>query len=255
MKNLLLVFTFFCHFSSVTSVCYCPGTCFNCYLANVYSYKYGRLPCNDYEAQSECERANWEVNDMVSTSVGLMDRLLEASIEKDILSVPQVGFIRSLIAKAVEDDKPEGDCSNGLLTETATSSALTHCFSPELLRQCVKVRQAIDTYQDGIAPKLQSFFYNTNFTHRDDGTTLFEASRELGLLIPSDNTSSATIMHERLVELIEVLRMRTRVKTARIRCASYEATTFEIDSAAWNTKIWWYASFWLAAATTAFLLP
>jgi hypothetical protein len=256
MKNLLLLLTFFRFFSSAASVCYCPIVCENCYIAGDYFYEYGRAPCNDIEAQKECEKANWEVMDMVSASVALMDRLLQVSLEKDVLTVPQVGFIRSLLAKAVEDDKPEGDCANGLLTETGISGTLTHCFSPELLQQCAKVREAGDTYQDSIAPRFERLFYSTNFTHRDDGTTLLEESRALGLLTASDTTSSGNTMHERLVELIEVLRTRTRVKTARIRCASYDATTQEISAASRTypvAKMWLYASFWLAG--TGLLLP
>jgi hypothetical protein len=201
------------------------------------------------EAQSECQRANWELIDMRDATVALIDRLAQVSLEKDILTVPQVGFIRSLLAKAVEDDRPEGDCSNGLATDTGLSGTLTHCFSPELLQQCSKVREAADWYQDSIAPRFESLFYSTNVTHRDDGTTLLEASRELGLLNTSDN-----IMHERLVELIEVLRIRTRVKTARIRCASYDATTEEISAARDDSfvRMWLYTSLWLAS--TALLL-
>jgi len=193
---------------------------------------------------------------MRDATVALIDRLAQVSLEKDILTVPQVGFIRSLLAKAVEDDRPEGDCSNGLLTNVGIAGTLTHCFSPELLQQCSKVREAADQYQAGIAEKFKSFFYSTNFTHRDDGTTFLDASRELGLLTTSNNTEccsgtfSTMIMHKRLVELIEVLRMRTRVKTARIRCASYDATMEEISSA--NNisleKIWLKASFCLAIA-------
>lgn len=255
MKNLLLPLTFFLVLSSAASVCYCPIVCENCYKTGDFIAEYGRAPCNDIEAQTECERANWELIDMVSASVGLIDRLLQVSLEKDVLTVPQVGFIRSLLAKAVEDDRPEGDCSNGLSTDTGLSGTLTHCFSPELLKQCVKVREASVSYQDSIAPRFESFFYSTNFTHRDDGTTLFEASRELGLLTTADNTTSDNTLHERLVELIEVLRTRTRVKTARILCASYEATTEEISAARNNSfeKMWLYASFWLAG--TALLLP
>lgn len=253
MKNLhFYLLNIFLFFSSATSVCYCPFVCENCYRQGDFLRQYGREPCNDIEAQSECERANWEIADMRDATVALIDRLAQVSLEKNVLTVPQVGFIRSLLAKAVEDDRPEGDCSNGLLTNNGIAGTLTYCFSPELLQQCSKAREAADQYQDGIAEKFKSFFYSTNFTSRDDGTTLLDSSRELGLLTESNITATfdTMIMHKRLVELIEVLRMRTRVKTARIRCASYDATTEEISSA--NNisleKMWLQASFCLAIA-------
>jgi hypothetical protein len=249
MKNLLLPLTCLLFFSFVASVCYCPIVCENCYRTGDYRPEYGRAPCNDIEAQSECEKANWELVDMRDATTALMDRLMQVSLEKDILTVPQVGYIRSLLAKAVEDERPEGDCSNGLSTDTGIEGTLTHCFSPQLLEQCNKVDKAAGGYQDSIAPRFESLFSSTNFTYRNNGTTLLEASRELGLLTTSDN-----IMHERLFELIEVLRMRTRVKTARIRCASYNETTSSISAATDDSvvRMRLYTSFSLAS--TALLL-
>ena len=66
---------------------------------------------------------------MSDNTVALIDRLAEVSL---VYPVPPIRFIQSLLAEAV-DDRPEGDCSNGLLTNSGIAGTLKHCFSPELL--------------------------------------------------------------------------------------------------------------------------
>jgi hypothetical protein len=144
------------------------------------------------------------------------------------MTVMQVGFARSLLSLALEDDKPEGDCSAGLATETAIAGTLTHCFSPELLEQCAKVRDTVNDYQDGIAPKLRKLLISQDLMYNvDPDVTYDQRSLELGL-----TDVDREITHEKMLELIEIVRFRTRIKTARIRCASFNITTFRINSSA-----------------------
>lgn len=208
------------------AVCYCPVVCENCHRNGDFKSEYGRAPCNDLESKNECEQANWELLNKRDTTVTLVESIMINALEAGNFTGLQVGFIRSLLALAVEDERPEGDCSNGLSTDTGLEGTLTHCFSPELLQQCKKVADGVDEYLDGIAPRLQRYVRSTEHQFRDDGTTYLDASRELGLLVPPHDT-----LHEIMEEIVEVVRVYTSVKTARVRCASFEATTREIAAA------------------------
>jgi hypothetical protein len=153
------------------------------------------------------------------------------ALETKNMTMMQVGFARSLLSLALEDEKPEGDCSAGLATETAIEGTLTHCFSPELLEQCAKVRDAANDYQDGIAPKLRKLLISQDLLYNvDPDVTYDQRSLALGL-----TDVDREIIHEKMLELIEIVRFRTRIKTARIRCASFNITTFRIESSAGRT--------------------
>lgn len=137
----------------------------------------------------------------------------------------QAAYVRSLLSLALEDNKPEGDCSNGLLTDTPIKDALAKCFSPELLEQCAMVRDSVGDYQDNIPIHLEHFLGNTTIMYNDT-MTLYERSLELDLI-----NGDRILIHQDLKDFIEVVRFRTSIRTARIRCASFDATTIEIAEA------------------------
>ena len=142
------------------------------------------------------------------------------------MTILQVGYLRSLLSLAIEDQKPEGDCSNGLATTTRMKNNPNSCFSPELLEQCAKVRDAVDSYQTQIPVKLESFLRDSvNLYHSEQ--SFFGRSLELEIV-----DSDGLVVHPSVQDFLEIVRFRTRVKTARIRCASYDATTEELEKAA-----------------------
>ncbi|KAL7570966.1 hypothetical protein ACA910_002593 [Epithemia clementina (nom. ined.)] len=180
--------------------------------------------CYDQEASSECEKANWEISDMQQS----LSALVGICLEKSNMTAPQLGYVRSLLSLALEDEKPEGDCSNGLATTTRMRDHPNKCFSPELLTQCANVRDTVNGYQEGVPMKLEAFFYDPyrlydTYTNQ----TYFQRSIELGLV-----DSDGVIIDSSVKEFVEIVRFRSSVKTARIRCASYDATTEEIQQAA-----------------------
>lgn len=214
----------------VNAVCYCPVVCENCYRNGDFRAEYGRATCNDFESKNECEQANWELLNKRDTTVTLAETVMTNALEAGDLTPVQVGFIRSILALAVEDERPEGDCSNGLSTDTGMAGTMTHCFSPELLQQCRKVRDGVDEYLDGITPRLARYVRSTEHMF-DDGRTFLDASRDLGLIQSSD------LLHPVMADVVEVVRVYTSVKTARVRCASFEATTLEIAAAPGSFKL------------------
>jgi hypothetical protein len=150
------------------------------------------------------------------------------ALETKNMTGMQVGFVRSLLSLALMDEKPEGDCSAGLATETGLAGTLLHCFSPQLLLQCAKVRDAVDDYQDGIAPKVRKLLTSQDLLYSDDpDVTYNQRSFELGL-----TDVDSVITHGKILELIESIRFRTRIRTARIRCASFNITTLRLESSA-----------------------
>ena len=138
----------------------------------------------------------------------------------------QVGYIRSLLSLAIEDEKPEGDCSNGLATTTRMRNHPNSCFSPELLQQCAKVRDAVDSYQTQIPVKLESFLRDSERLY-DSEQSFFGRSFELEIV-----DSDGIVVNPFVQEILEIVRFRTLVKTARIRCASFDATAVELEHAA-----------------------
>ncbi len=56
--------------------------------------------------------------------------------------------------------------------------------------------------------------------------TLFDRSLELNLI-----DSDRNVIHPKMADLIETVRYRASIRTARIRCASFNATTIEIAEA------------------------
>ncbi len=137
----------------------------------------------------------------------------------------QATYARSLLSLALEDNKPEGDCANGLLTDTPIKGTLSKCFSPELLNQCALVRDNVGSYQDNISIKLEGFLGNSTMMYNDT-MTLYDRSLELKLIDGDRN-----VIHPKMADLIEAVRYRTSIRTARIRCASFDATTIEIAEA------------------------
>ena len=214
------------YLSFVDAVCYCPVVCENCYRGGDFVKQYGRQVCNDFESKNECEQANWELLNKRDTTVSLVESIMYNALEKGKLTGLHVGYIRSILALAVEDDRPEGDCSNGLSTNTGIEGTLTHCYSPELLQQCKKVADGVDSYLDEIAPRFERYIRSTSHLYQKDGTTYLDASRKMGFLVAPNDT-----LNEVLTEIVEVIRVYTSAKTARVRCASFQATTMEIAAA------------------------
>lgn len=255
-RSSFLLLAFSVALTSVESVCHCPvqGTGFFYSCGDTTCEYYRRKTCDDFESQNECEQANWELLNKRDTTVKLVEQLMKASLKKGNLSSVQVGYIRSVLALAVEDFRPEGDCSNGLSTTTRIGTTLTHCFSPELLRQCKKVANGVDSYLDGIEPRLRTYFHSTHPKHKYplDGlgntTSYLNMSRDLGLLVaPNDE------VHDSLAEIIEVVRIYTsRAKTARVRCASYNSTIVELSA---SRKIPLVASLAITLATILLGFP
>jgi hypothetical protein len=233
---------------NVDSVCYCPYQCENCGWPGDWVAEYGRVLCNDVESQSECDKANWEILDMQISLAALVTIFLDHALETNNMTIMQIGYARSLLSLALEDDKPEGDCANGLATETSIEGTLTHCFSSELLEQCAKVRDNVDDYQLGIARKFESYFLDTNKAY-DDEISYSERSLKLGLI-----SEDRSITHEMLKDLIEVVRFRTHIKTARIRCASFEATKKEISGAYYDSSMGFVVCAMVALTTTFYNL-
>ncbi|GAX19189.1 hypothetical protein FisN_4Lh226 [Fistulifera solaris] len=226
------IFIFFFASSStfwkkVAGVCYCPIQCFNC-LDNGDIIRwpiYKSAPCNDLESAQECEKANAEIKDMQNSIVPLVLLFLDDAVRTQNMTMMQAGYARSLVSLALEDDKPEGDCANGLLTDTPIKGTLGKCFSPELLEQCARVRDRVNSYQDNIPIKLESFLGNNTMMYSDN-MTLYDRSLELNLI-----NSDRVVIHPKMAELIEMVRFRGKIRTARIRCASFDATTIEIAEA------------------------
>lgn len=209
----------------VTGTCYCPIVCENCYRQGDYKGEYGRAPCNDLESQTECQQANWELLNKRDTTIELVDKIMYDAMEKGNLTYSHASFLRSIMALAVEDNRPEGDCSNGLSTVTGVAGTLTHCFSPKLLQQCAKVRDGTDKYLDGIAPHFEELLRSKDHVYSVGGRTYHDTSRDLGLL------SQDSIAAQVVGDMIAAIRVYSGAKTARVRCASFEATTLEIAGA------------------------
>ena len=222
MKFLLATILAALALNLVQSVCFCPyegtGIYYSCGDSSCEYYR--RKTCDDIESQNECEQANWELLNKRDTTVSLVERIMKNSLKQGNLTNSQVGHIRSILALAVEDDRPEGDCSNGLSTTNLMSGTWNHCFSPELLQQCKKVADGVDSYLDGIVHALEKYIHSTRYISH--GRTYLQASHELGLLNGPDDH-----LHESLKEIVEVVRIYTGAKTANIRCASYNTTTAE----------------------------
>jgi hypothetical protein len=141
------------------------------------------------------------------------------------MTTMQAGYARSLLSLVLEDDKPEGDCANGFLADTRIQDTLAKCFSPELLAQCALVRDEVNFYQDNLTVKLESFLGNSTMMYSDN-MTLFDRSLELNLI-----NTDRVVIHPNMADLIEMVRYRASIRTARIRCASFDATTIEIAQA------------------------
>ena len=60
--------------SYVQSVCYCP---WNCERAKGGDCKWRVAMCIDQEAASECQKANWEIEDMLESMSSLVGIVLE----------------------------------------------------------------------------------------------------------------------------------------------------------------------------------
>ena len=222
--------------------------CENCYRSGDFTHEYGRAPCNDIESQSECQQANWEVLNKRDTTVTLVERVMQHEYEQGNLTAIQMGFIRSVLALTVEDGRPEGDCSNGLSTNTGISGTITHCFSPELLIQCKKVADGVDAYLDGMAAHFRELFFST-VNEIPSGATFDLTSRTLGLVFDD------MILHPIVQDMYEMIKLYAGVKTARVRCASYNATVEEISLAPPNHSTFGVALVMMLTVTMMVLVP
>ncbi|CAM9850701.1 unnamed protein product [Choristocarpus tenellus] len=208
----------------VNGICSCPVYCINCGKPGDNFNEYGRGPCLDWEASEECDRANWEVADMIASLGTLVTESLDRFVSQGDMTVPQMGFVRTLVSRAIEDEKPEGDCADGLATETLAKGTLHHCYSPDLLEQCAMVRDAVDDYQQAIAEKLRGFILSEEDMYDEyNEVSVFNQAVLLG--VAHVNGTLATPVEE----LVEVVRFRGSVTTANIRCASYESTIEDLS--------------------------
>lgn len=134
------------------AVCFCPRVCLPTYKD---SCKYrDRTLCADLEAASECNAANNEVTDAVNSLGRNADLFLTGAMFNDTLSAAAASELRTKLSIAIEESKPVADCEAGMATDTLVKNTNSHCFSPELLTQCVKLRDGIDAWAIGIRAKL-----------------------------------------------------------------------------------------------------
>eukprot|EP00522_Entomoneis_paludosa_P004703 CAMPEP_0172472282 /NCGR_PEP_ID=MMETSP1065-20121228/68257_1 /TAXON_ID=265537 /ORGANISM="Amphiprora paludosa, Strain CCMP125" /LENGTH=277 /DNA_ID=CAMNT_0013230413 /DNA_START=534 /DNA_END=1370 /DNA_ORIENTATION=+ len=206
----------------VHGICYCPWEAARrCAYVEANRCTWYVSYCDDTEAATECQKANWEIADMQKSLSDLIGRFLDDALENKNMTILQVAYVRSLLSLALEENKPEGDCSEGLATRTRAAGLGHACYSPELLQECAKVRDAVDDYQDTIATQMEAFLTHPQRLYNGrTNQTFFERSIELGLV-----NSDGILVHESAQDFLEIVRFRTSIRTARIRCASYETTT------------------------------
>lgn len=126
------------------AVCFCPRVCLPTY-EDLCKYR-DRTLCVDVEAANECRAANDEVTDAVNSLGRNADLFLTGALYNGSLSAAAASELRTKLSIAIEAAKPVADCEAGMATDTLVKNTKSHCFSPELLTQCVKLRDGIDAW-------------------------------------------------------------------------------------------------------------
>jgi hypothetical protein len=180
------------------AVCFCPRVCLPTY-NDACKYR-DRTLCADLEAASECKAANDEVTDAVNSLGRNADLFLTGAMLNDTLSPAAASELRTKLSIAIEESKPVADCEAGMATDTRVKNTNSHCFSPELLTQCVKLRDGIDGWAIGVRGKLAN----------------------LTAGVKSDPAVVSA--------LVSAMGDRSDATTANIRCAAYEQGIEDINA-------------------------
>ena len=196
-----------CLLATAQAVCYCPRRRIDEHRSDT-----DRITCNDVESKDECLAANLEVTDMVNSIGRNAEGFLNSASREEMIDPVQHSMLRTHLSYALEFEKPVGDCSAGLSTDTRVKGTKTHCFSPEILDECAFVRDTIDSYTTNI----HSTLLNRILEH--------DRSEELGFL-----TNSTLI--EFVKDFVELIEERGSITTANIICGSYDQTNAEINGA------------------------
>lgn len=183
---------------TASAVCFCPRVCLPTY-HDTCKYR-DRTLCVDQEAANECMSANAEVTDAVNSLGRNADLFLTAAVFGGNLTATAASQLRTRLSIAVEADKPVADCEAGMATDTLVRNTNSHCFSPELLTQCVKLRDGIDAWAFSIRGKL--------------------ANLTTGLVVPPSV----------LTAFVSAMGDRSDATTANIRCAAYEEGIEDINA-------------------------
>ncbi|EQC26816.1 hypothetical protein SDRG_15328 [Saprolegnia diclina VS20] len=203
----------------VDARCYCPPQC--SFPACSSKSDYRRSSCNDLEAQSECNRANDQVTDMVNSAGRNADLYLEGLLFKNASVTPaQASYLRSKLSEAMEWGKPVGDCANGLTTDTHLATINDICFSMPLFQQC-----------DALAKSVPQYFSNIHNVLSDR-----LLAEEL------NNTISGIVEKGKLsplaTEFVQVIKLRDSIQREanKIRCKGYNSTVEIIQNSAGSTS-------------------
>lgn len=179
------------------AVCFCPRVCQPTYHD---SCKYrDRALCVDVEAANECTAANDEVTDAVNSLGRNADLFLTGAMLNGSLSAASASELRTKLSIAIETDKPVADCEAGMATDTLVMGTNSHCFSTELLTQCVRLRDGIDTWAVSVRGKLAN--------------------------LTADAQSDPKVV----AAFVSAMGDRSDATTANIRCAAYEEAIGEIN--------------------------
>ncbi|KDO28510.1 hypothetical protein SPRG_06749 [Saprolegnia parasitica CBS 223.65] len=179
-----------------------------CYCERYYfedKDEYRQKPCNDLEAQSECNRANDQVTDMVNSAGRNADLYLETLVLNNASVTPaQASYLRSKLSEAIEWGKPVGDCANGLTTETRLVNTDYICVSMPLFQQCDTLAKTVPQYFSSIHNVLAERLRLENVS---------------GILENGKLTTLAT-------EFLYVIKLRDSItrESNKIRCQGYNAT-------------------------------
>jgi hypothetical protein len=179
------------------AVCFCPRVCLPTY-EDACKYR-DRTLCADLEAASECNAANDEVTDAVNSLGRNADLFLTGAMFNGTLNPAAASELRTKLSIAIETDKPVADCEAGMATETRVKNTNSHCFSPELLTQCVKLRDGIDGWALQLRGKLANL------------------------------TAGAKADPKVVAAFVSAMGDRSDATTANIRCAAYEEGIEDIN--------------------------
>lgn len=179
------------------AVCFCPRVCLPTY-NDACKYR-DRTLCADLEAANECNSANAEVTDAVNSLGRNADLFLTGAMLNDTLSAAAASELRTKLSIAIEDAKPVADCEAGMATDTRVKGTNSHCFSPELLTQCVKLRDGIDGWAFQVRGKLANL------------------------------TAGVKADPKVVAAFVTAMGDRSDATTANIRCAAYEEGIEDIN--------------------------
>ncbi len=181
----------------IDAKCFCPRICLPSY-EDACKYR-DRTLCVDLEAANECAVANAEVSDAVNSLGRNADLFLSAAVVGGNLSASGASELRTFLSIAIEDGKPVADCEAGMATETLVKNTKSHCYSRDLLTQCVKLRDAIDPWAQSLTAKLAAL---------------------------SGGAASGVV-----ADYVAAMGARSNATTANIRCVAYEEGIDDINGA------------------------